>query len=201
MRPISSSSTSASAMLRDELLRRLDQVGVESAGQAAVAGDHQQQNALLRPPRQQRDLFAVVLLGRGLRHIGQHAPDDLRVGARRDHPVLRAAQLGRRDHLHGLGDLLRVLDRADAPAEVDQARHWLDRGQRFLVLGNEALLEFLHHRIHLGLQLIVQSLLVADLLQACAGCELSTKPVQLRFERAACAPPPDRRASPWCRRR
>ena len=35
-------------------------------------------------------------------------------------PLLRAAQLGRSDHLHGLRDLLRVLHRADAPAEVNQ---------------------------------------------------------------------------------
>ena len=48
-----------------------------------------------------------------------------RVGARGEHAVLRAAQLRRRDHLHGLGDLLRVLHRADAAPDVDQAGHRL----------------------------------------------------------------------------
>ena len=115
---------------------------------------------------QQRDLFVGVLLGRGLRHIRQHALDDLGVRTRGDHAILRAAQLRRRDHLHGLGDLLRVLHRADAPADVDQAGHGLSRDEGFFVLGNEAVLEFLQHRVQLGLQLVVQRLLLADLLAA-----------------------------------
>ena len=48
LRPISSSCTGAPAMLRDEALRAFDQVGVERAGQALVAGDQHQQDALLR---------------------------------------------------------------------------------------------------------------------------------------------------------
>jgi len=39
------------------------------------------------------------------------------VGARGEHPALGPLQLGRRDHLHGLGDLLGVLDRADPLVE------------------------------------------------------------------------------------
>jgi hypothetical protein len=66
-----------------------------------------------------------------------------RVRARRDHAILRAAQLGRRDHLHGLGDLLRVLDRADAPPDIDQARHAVGRG----LLGHEAVLELLDRAV------------------------------------------------------
>ena len=104
------------AMLGDKLLRAADHVGIESAGQAAIGRDDQQQNPLLGPPGQQFDLFVSVLLGRGLRHIRQHALDDLRVGPGRQHAILRAPQLGRRDHFHGLGDLLRVFHRANAPA-------------------------------------------------------------------------------------
>ena len=37
--------------------------------------------------------------------------------------LLRLAHLRRRHHLHGLGDLRRVLDRLDAPADVACAGH------------------------------------------------------------------------------
>ena len=60
--------------------------------------------------------LAVLMLSRGLRHVDQHPADDLRVGTRRQHPLLCPPQLSCRDHFHGLGDLLRVLDRADPPA-------------------------------------------------------------------------------------
>src|SRR6185369_10467717 len=56
-----------------------------------------------------------------------HRVEDLlhpaRVGTGREDGLLRAPQLGRRDHLHGLGDLLRVLHAADAAADVDEGRH------------------------------------------------------------------------------
>jgi len=39
------------------------------------------------------------------------------VRARREHPLLSAAQLRPGNHLHGLGDLLRVLDAADPAPE------------------------------------------------------------------------------------
>jgi hypothetical protein len=35
-------------------------------------------------------------------------------------PFLGAAQSGRRNHLHGLGDLLRRFDRADAAPNVQE---------------------------------------------------------------------------------
>ena len=35
-----------------------------------------------------------------------------------DYPVLGTLQLRRRNHLHGFGDLLRVLNRLNAPANV-----------------------------------------------------------------------------------
>ena len=96
-------------------------VGVEGAGQATVAGH--------RDHGDRTDLGALLhegellgLLGvRGevhhhLDHVGGVRPQ--RLDAR-----LVAAQLGRRDHLHGLGDLARALDRRDAPADVAQTRH------------------------------------------------------------------------------
>ena len=44
----------------------------------------------------------------------EHAGDHLGVGARGHGPLLRAAQLGGRDHLHGLGDLPHVFHAANA---------------------------------------------------------------------------------------
>ena len=46
-------------------------------------------------------------------HLGRERPAVL-------DPILRAPQLRRRDHFHGLGDLLRRLDRADAAADIEQ---------------------------------------------------------------------------------
>ena len=57
---------------------------------------------------------------RQVRHDGRHP---LREGARGLGGRLRPAQLGGRDHLHGLGDLLRRLDGGDAVAEVFQCSH------------------------------------------------------------------------------
>ena len=48
------------------------------------------------------------------RAVGQHAAQHTAVWTRPDDAILRAAQLGRRDHLHGLGDLPRVFHAADA---------------------------------------------------------------------------------------
>ena len=53
------------------------------------------------------------------RHAAQHAPHLPRVGPRVRDPLVRAAQLRCGDHLHRLGDLLRVLDRADPTPEID----------------------------------------------------------------------------------
>ena len=50
----------------------------------------------------------------------QHALHLNGVGTRVDDPLLRAAQLRRGDHLHRLGDLLRVLHRPNAAPEINQ---------------------------------------------------------------------------------
>jgi hypothetical protein len=53
------------------------------------------------------------------RDAAQHPLHLHRIGARVHDPLLRAAQFRRRHHLHRLGDLLRVLDRADSSPQVD----------------------------------------------------------------------------------
>jgi hypothetical protein len=52
------------------------------------------------------------------RQVVEHPEHLLRVRAALENPLLRAAQLRRRDHFHGLRDLLRRLDRADATTDV-----------------------------------------------------------------------------------
>jgi len=53
----------------------------------------------------------------------KHAGDHFGVGPGLKRPLLRAAQLGRRDHLHGLGDLARVFHAADATPKVEYICH------------------------------------------------------------------------------
>src|ERR1039457_3074768 len=109
--------------LRLEALRTLDEVGIESAGQALVGGDEHQQDALFVAPGEQRVLGHALVAGDGRGDVAQHLAQHRAVGAGADGAILRAAQFRRRDHLHGLGDLLRVFDRADAPPDIDQTRH------------------------------------------------------------------------------
>ncbi len=54
-------------------------------------------------------------------HLG-HLPG---IGARREHGLLGSPELRCRDHLHGLGDLLRALHAPDPTADVDQRWHRL----------------------------------------------------------------------------
>ena len=93
-----------------------DDLRVERAGQPAVAGDEQQPDRLdllvLGQDRQPRDVAG------GLRRLAGHPPDRVRVRAQRLDPLLGAAQPRGGDHLHRAGDLLDVLDRRDAVANV-----------------------------------------------------------------------------------
>ena len=43
--------------------------------------------------------------------------------AGRNNSILRTLELRGRDHFHGLGDLLRVLNRLNAPANVQEIGH------------------------------------------------------------------------------
>src|ERR1019366_8396768 len=111
--------------LRVEALRTLDEVGIEGAGQALVGGDEHQQDALFVAPGEEGVLGYGLVAGYGGGDVAEHLAQHRAVGARADGAILGAAQFRRRDHLHGLGDLLRVFDRADAPPDIDQTRHVL----------------------------------------------------------------------------
>ena len=107
-------------MRRDAVRRRAVHVRVEGAAEPPVAGHDDDDHAPLLARGEQR------MHGRRaepLPHGGEQVGDRLRVGPRADHPLLGAAQLRRRDHLHGLGDLLRALDRAQPAADVDEGSH------------------------------------------------------------------------------
>ncbi len=102
----------------DELERRLQNVRVERARKSLVAADHNQQHALLRPRDKQR---MAQVPGRFVEDVDaprqrfQHAGDHPRIRPGRQRTLLCAAQFRRRHHLHGLGDLPRVLHAANAP--------------------------------------------------------------------------------------
>ena len=106
-------------LLPDKSFRRLYDIGVEGAAQPLVGGDHHQLNALFLPFFQQGmppDLGA-----------GHQAPDHLEdaagVGPGSQDRLLGSPQLGGRDHLHGLGDLLGVAYRADPASNVQDVGH------------------------------------------------------------------------------
>ncbi len=61
----------------------------------------------------------VRILRRRLGDVRQHLAQHRRIRTGGQGAVLRAAQLRSRDHFHGLGDLLRVLDAAYAAPNVD----------------------------------------------------------------------------------
>src|SRR5213078_3868358 len=62
--------------------------------------------------------------------LAQHLHHLVSKRARGYNATLGAFQLRGRDHLHGLGYLLRVLDRLESPADVEKIRHtrWLTSG-------------------------------------------------------------------------
>ena len=99
-----------------------DDLRVERAGQAAVAGDQQDRHLVLGLVLLE-DGQAGDLGARGLGGLPGHAPDRARVGPQRLDALLGPAQARRGDHLHRPGDLLDVLDRPDAVLDVPLASH------------------------------------------------------------------------------
>ncbi len=100
-------------LLEHELLGGGDQVGIETAAQPAIGGHEHQFDFF--------DLFGDPEEGMGLRlhpggHAGQHLPEGGGIRAKLFHPRLGPTQLGRRYHIHGLGDLLRLFNRRDLPS-------------------------------------------------------------------------------------
>src|SRR2546428_8097909 len=71
----------------------------------------------------------------------QHARHLPGARPRAHHALLGAAQLRRRDHLHGLGDLLRRFHGADAPPDIDQRRHLVRSNLLAWILRVEAFIE------------------------------------------------------------
>src|SRR5262245_10113133 len=106
-------------MLAEESLALAQEVRVEAAAEAAIAGEHHEVDATLLAPSQEW----MRLLGEPGDDGREHLRELRSVGPRLLGGLLRAAQARSGDHLHGLGDLLRRADRADPLAEVLQAGH------------------------------------------------------------------------------
>ena len=108
----------------DLLTRQANDRRVERAAQAALGGaDHQQMDLILAGAGQQ--LRRGIDVGHRAGDVAEHLLHALRIGPRGLGRGLCAAQLRRRDHLHGLGDLLRRLGRGDADAHVFETGHFV----------------------------------------------------------------------------
>ncbi len=96
-----------------------EQVDVEAAAEPFVGGDHEVADAA--------DLAGlhvdVPVLGVGVREMANHRANLLRVGLAFPHPLLGAAHLARRHHLHRARNLLGVLDAADLLLDLFADRH------------------------------------------------------------------------------
>jgi hypothetical protein len=109
-----------------KLRRTLQDVGIESPCQSLIPGDDNEQSILLFSLSEQQVTWLsglrIVDFGarhQRLKHVGQH----LGVRPRCQRAFLRLAQLGRRDRLHGLGDLPRVDHTANAAPDVENVCH------------------------------------------------------------------------------
>ena len=129
--------------------RGLDDVRVEGAAQAPVRGHDHDRHFFRRTDGEERVRRDV--------DDGRQVPEDAfhgaRVGSRRHHPVLGAAQLRRGDHLHRLGDLLGALDAADPAADFAKRGHGsgaLERDRERLEGVVQFLLEVLGEVLLLG---------------------------------------------------
>ena len=91
--------------------------GVERTAETTLGGaDDQQMNTVGTGTGEQTRRFRSD--GEAGREIAEHRGHALRIGTRGFRCALRAAQLRGGHHLHGLGDLLRRLDRGDAVTKV-----------------------------------------------------------------------------------
>jgi hypothetical protein len=107
--------------LRNELggmvTRQARDGGIEATGQAAfTGGDHQQMHLVsTRAAEQHGGVFLPIIDGAQRRQNLAHA---FGIGTGSLRCFLGTAELGRRHHLHGLGDLLGRFDRVDPVLEV-----------------------------------------------------------------------------------
>ena len=84
--------------------------------------------------------------------------------------ILRALELRSRDHLHGLGDLLGILNRLDAPSYVEEVCHELKltlplRCCHRARFGGPTIFEIRQRRLEISLYLISNSFLLTNCLQ------------------------------------
>ncbi len=93
--------------------QRAEEVDVEPAAQPLVGGDHHVADALDAPLLHVHRAVFGVRVG----EMADHLPDPVRVGPALRHALLGAAHLRGRHHLHGAGDLLRVLHALDLGAD------------------------------------------------------------------------------------
>src|SRR5580700_3657785 len=152
----------------DKLQRGLQHIGIEGARESAITSDHDDENGLLGSPAAKQGMEGQAGGGidqfgaadRRLQNVGQH----LRVGTSRQGAFLGAAQLGRRDHLHGLGDLARVLHAADTTPKIEYVGHVRLGSHRrcSLPLAGKALFEFLDGLGQVGADVVVENLLLLD---------------------------------------
>src|SRR5262249_27821889 len=106
-------------MLALERLALTEQVGVEAAAETAVAGQHDQVDALLLAAGEQR----MRLLGEARGDGGEPLRQLRGIRSRAPRRILRPPQARGSHHLHGPGDLLRGSDGADPLAEVLETGH------------------------------------------------------------------------------
>src|SRR5215472_17626578 len=112
-------------------------VGVKCTRQTLLARNNNDGDVIFRTAYQHwvtqlAGLWIVSLSARDQRF--EHVREHLRIGSCSNCSLLRAAQLGRRDHLHGLGDLPRVSHAADAPPNIKKVCHDYLNSQEFLPL-------------------------------------------------------------------
>src|SRR5262245_49438048 len=107
---------------RQELLGAAQEIRVVAATEAAIARHDHEEGAVLRPRRGQERMRVRLDAAHEMLH---HDLELVRIGTSRHGGLLSASQLRRRDHLHGLGDLLRILDGGDPLPDRLEARHYL----------------------------------------------------------------------------
>jgi hypothetical protein len=102
-------------MLLNKRLGRLSEVCIKGAAQTFIRRDQNYDVALVAAQVQQ---WMMEIIVGALRELTQHFDHLICEGTRRYHSILRTLELSSRNHLHGFGNLLRVLNRFDAPANV-----------------------------------------------------------------------------------
>src|SRR5262245_60208592 len=96
---------------------------VEWAAQPALGGAHKQEMHAAASCSNQQSRRRATIAHRGS-NIAEHLRHLLGIGTRGLGRGLRTSQFGGRDHLHGLGNLLRRPGGGDAHAHVFEARHF-----------------------------------------------------------------------------